>query len=325
MSYAEWRKAGDVLSPARVVGLALEKACQAAVKLDISRVTVEHTSPVDLWEGEHFWNGRWSRPRTCHVPLTAAHQRLTLYLLHRLSLWLHGIGLAFVDAVRPKVRAEGQGHRDLILRHTGTPRYCDGFLTTELKIGQVGSSGAAFEQYWRCVREKTEPVLKQALKHRSSPCAAGLLVFIGICDAETLGAKEPPLLVRAQLLHNKTPRSFVWGERLLDAGGLPTDACAPPQKRVRIGPSWDEIRAALSDHEHVFDGIPFVPLVRLFQALRSTCKSPGQKLETYKKTFGFKLGTDFLRKKASANAKGVAQYWVSWAAAGQIFQHQSLS
>lgn len=325
MSYAAWRKGGEVVTPARVVGLALERVCQAAVKYDISRVTLEHASPVELWEAEHFSSGRWSRPRKCQVPLTVGHKRLAVFLLQRLSLWLHSIGLGFVDAVRQKVRAEGQGHHDLILRHTGAPRYCDGFVTGELKIGQVGPDGAAFEAYWQCVRQKAEPVLKQALKHRSSPCAAGLLVFVGVCDAEGLSAKEPPLLVRAQLFRSEGRGAFAWGELLLNEGGLPEGSCAPPWKRCRRGPSWDEVRAALNDHEHVFDGAPFVPLVRLFQVLQSTCKSPGQKLETYKKIFGFKRGHEFLRGRKSASGKGPAPYWVSWAAAEKIYQHQTLS
>jgi hypothetical protein len=152
---------------------------------------------------------------------------------------------------------------------------------------------------------------------------AALLLFVGVCDRPDLCSREPPLLVRAQLAQLGETGSVVWGDRLLDRGVGPAETLPPPAKRRRTRPSWDETRAALCDEECEFNGVQFVPLTRLLKQVGSTCKSPGQKLETYAKVLGLKLGRDVLQRRCPPNTRGHVPYWVSWDAAAKIVHYEA--
>lgn len=321
MAYDAWRKSGELMTPTRVVGLAVERLWEAEVARDMSRVRADDCSTVALWGAQCLENGRWARPRTCVVPLRAMHMDLAYRIWQRVDLLLHGLGLAVVDAVRNKTRGEGTGQHDLVLKHCGVQRYCSGFLSAEVKVGQVEADGRAFEACWRCVQSKTADALKSVLRCRGSPYGAALLIFVGVCDSADLAAKDPPLLVRAQLMVVKASGIITWADRVLDR--TPPAAALPPAKRQRRGATWDEVRAAMRGHSQNFGGgTEYVPLARLFVALGSGCKSPGQKMKTYIKEFGFKLGTDFVRKRSPTSTRGGLPYWVTWAAAEQIANYE---
>lgn len=321
MAYSAWRKAGEVVTPARVVGLAVERLWQAEVSNDLSRVTPEHCSNVSLWSTQHWTNGRWGRPCTCVVALERMHMELAFYVWQRMCVLLHGLGLAVVEAVRSKARGEGSGQHDLILKHSGVSRYCSGFLSAEIKVGRVGADGRAFEPFWRRhVKGKTAEALKAVLRGRTSPFGAAMLIVVGVCDSEQLSAKDPPLLVRAQLMVVKSSGVAAWGDRILDHGPLPVTL--PPAKRQRRNAIWDGVRAAMHGHSQDFGGTEYFPLAQLFTALGSGCKSPGQKMQTYTKQFAFKLGRDFVRKRL-AGTRGSVPYWVTWAAAEKIAGYEN--
>ena len=69
---------------------------------------------------------------------------------------------------------------------------------------------------------------------RRTPFGATMLVLVGIADTDELLAREPPLLVKAQLLsldENDHPK---WGRVLLDRGVVSVEPPPPPPKR----PKW---------------------------------------------------------------------------------------
>ena len=52
--YSAWKKAGVVLLPCRVVGLALELLFKAKSEYDLSLVGPEHCASVELWKTQHL-------------------------------------------------------------------------------------------------------------------------------------------------------------------------------------------------------------------------------------------------------------------------------
>jgi len=323
MAYASWRKDGEEVTPARVVGLALEKLCKAEVDEDLSCVTADSCASVELWNGERFEKGRWVKRRTRRVPVLPVHQKLALYICHRLYLLLHTLGLAVADAVRSKSRAEGSGHHDLVLKHSSAQRYCGGFISAQLKTGQVDRDGTAFENFWRKLKDDTEDSFERVLSLRSTSFGAGLLIFVGVCDSADMSAVEPPLLWRAQLFLPLASGGASWGKCVVDKASLAAGSPSPPAKRRRRCPSWDEVRVAVQSHVCAFGGTEFVPTARLFEVLRSSCKSPGQRLEFFQKSLGLRSGRDFVRRRAATTkARGAVPYWVTWDAARKIAHYE---
>jgi hypothetical protein len=135
------------------------------------------------------------------VPVQVQHQSLALYMLQRLYAWLAGLGLAVAAAVKPKTRSEGQGQHDVVLKHAGHlcsgPFLCEGFLTGELKVRQVGVDGRAFRSAWEKAKAKNEEPLASVLQVSGSSFGAAVLIMIGICDEAALTAPKPPLMVKA--------------------------------------------------------------------------------------------------------------------------------
>ena len=88
--------------------------------------------------------------------------------------------------------------------------------------------------------------MARVLKLRRTSFGATMLVVFGVVDADDLLFREPPLIVRAQLLTLNASDEPKWGKVLLDRGVVPVEPLRPAPKRQRHGASWDEVRAALA-------------------------------------------------------------------------------
>ena len=231
--YSAWKKAGVVLLPCRVVGLALELLFKAKSEYDLSLVGPEHCASVELWKTQHLGrNQEWSAPQTCRVPVRSAHVQWALYLLRRLYAWISGLGLAVRDAIVTKTRSQGTGHHDLVLKHAGElasgPCHCSGQITVEVKVAVAGKDGRQFRAAWSAQKERCEASLGRVLKLPRTPFGAAVLLVLGICDAADLTANEPPLLVKAQILVLDASGEPTWGRILLDRGTIPVEPAPPP-------------------------------------------------------------------------------------------------
>lgn len=323
MAYDSYKKDGEVVTAIRVVGLSVEKLWQAEVARDISRVSADDCSPVEFWRTRRLSGNLWLPARTCLVPVDAVHKRLAFRVFQHLHALLHTLGLSVIAAVLPKTKTEGRGHHDIVLKHGGSARYCDGFMSAEIKVGEVSSSGGAFENYWRCLKRDAQAPMEQILKHASKRYGACLLIFVGVCDGKALARRESPLLVRVQVATVSGSGSFEWGRVLVDRPGSQTQPASPATKRRKVCSDWAAIQVELEMHQHTVEGIACVPLARLFMALASPCKSPGQKMGTYKKTCSLTEGVDFFRVRLPANSRGPCPYWVSWDAAKKIVHYET--
>ena len=314
------------MSPCRVVGLAAESLLAKVVEVDVSSVKQSDCSKVDLWNSQQRRHGVWSARGTHEVPVLAPHQALALYIVRRIVSWIAGLGVFLANAIVPKSRAEGTGHHDMKLGHASptAPRYCAGFISTELKIAQVGVNGRAFASAWDNQKGRCEESLAKVLKCRGSVYGAAMLIVVGVCDADELLAVEPPLLVKAQLLTVDASRAAKWGNVVLERGLVPVEPIPPPAKRMRKGRSWDEVRAFLRGKEAVMDGVERVKLLDLWKAIGCDSKSPAQKCETYsqEKCLGLVEGSDYLRAWHPRPSRGKMPYWVSWAAAAKIYSYE---
>ena len=185
MAYSSWKKQGEVVSPCRVVGLAVEALCEKEAENDISMLAVDSCSSVELW-GAQALDGRggWSRAGTCTVPVQRHHQSLAMYVVKKLYAWVAGLGLCVAAAVQPKSRPEGKGHHDLVLKHGGHlvagPFLCRGFLSAELKVRQVGVDGRGFRRAWDGAKENTEEALSMVLRAPNSKFGAAVLFVVGM-------------------------------------------------------------------------------------------------------------------------------------------------
>ena len=313
---------------ARVVGLALELLLKTESEQDVSTVTTGDCTTVELWATQCLLaDGSWGLAKTCVVPVLSGHQRLTLYIMKRLLVWVAGLGLAVKNAVVAKTRAEGTGHHDMIFKHTGTsPPYCKGFISTELKVSSVGKNGRKFMAAWAAEKGRCEEALVKVLDAKKTPFGATMLFLIGVADDEDLLMSEPPLLVRAQLLTLADDRSAKWGSILLDRGFVPVEPTPPPPKRARIGASWDEVRAVLASMEQDIDddGVLWARLLDLFKAIspKKTVKNPGQKLETYEKHLSLAEGRDFKRRRYPPTQRGSEAVWLTRHAVKKIYMYE---
>ena len=231
------------------------------------------------------------------------------------------------DAVVSKSRAEGAGHHDLVLNHIGTaPPYCTGFISTELKLSAVGENGRKFAAAWEAEKTRCQEAMARVLRMRRTPFGATTLVLVDIADTDELLAREPPLLVKAQLLYLDENDHPKWGRVLLDRGVVSVEPPPPPPKRQRLGASWDEARASLSTKYHDIDedGIMRVRLLDLFKAISATKthKNPCQKLETYEKRLGLCAPTDFKRKRFPSSQRGSKAMWLSADAVKKIYDYE---
>jgi len=302
MAYASWRKGGEVLSACRVVGLACEMLCKAECDLDGSRLATHHCAVAEFWETEKLHgHDQWEAPKTCLVPVREVHRELALYLVQRLYGWISGLGLCVAGAVVAKTVVEGTGHHDLKLRHAmpKPPFYCQGFISMELKVSQVGRNGAAFSRSWEAVKKSSLVPMGRVLKASGSAYGACLLLLVGVCDGPELLDSEPPLLVKAQLVTLDAGGEPKWTRVVLDRGTVPTEPVLPKPKKQRRGASWDEVRASLHGKQAVFADVAHVRLLDLFRAISAskTVKNPGQKVETYKGHLHLAEGRDFMRKR----------------------------
>ena len=329
MAYETWKKEGCILVAARVVGLALEMLCKAEADNDMSVVGLEHCVAASFWYTQKLLqNGLWSSPGTYRVPLLPAHQRLTFYMWQRLYNWIAGLSLVVADAVVPKSRAEGEGHHDLVLKHGGPkgPFYCNGFISTELKVSSVGPKGRGFQAKWAEWKEKCMTALGRVLRVNGTRFGAAMLLLIGVCDDETLLADTPPLIVRAQLLTLDEHGTPQWGNILLDKGTVPVERDPPPPKRQRKGASWDEVRANLNGKwaDINEDGVECVRVLDLYKAIdpRKVAKSPGQKIVTYEKHLGFKRGEHYFQMSYPSRGRGSEPYWLTLAAAQAVYAYE---
>jgi hypothetical protein len=328
VAYTSWKKQGRLLLACRVVGLALEALFSAECEQDFSCVTTEHCSSVEFWSTKHMdAEGVWSRPDTCAVPVLAVHRRLAVYLMKRLLVWLAGLGLTVKSAVVPKTRLEGSGHHDLVLKHTGTAQpYCQGFISTEVKISAVGENGRKFAAVWEAEKTRCEAAMARVLGLHRTPFGATMLVVIGIADGEELLSREPPLIVKAQLLTLNCNHVAKWGKVLLDRGTVPVEPSPPAPKRLRRGASWDEVRAALATKQHDIDddGIMRVRLLDLFKAISATKtnKNLGQKLKTYESYLQLSQPQDFKRKRFPASQRGQNSIWLTMDAVQKIYDYE---
>ena len=271
MAYANLKKGGETVVPCRVVGIVLEELCEAETNADLSTLTEDSVTHVDLWRTQKLQgDGSWSSPGVCKVRAADVHRCLALYLLHRLYKWVSGLGLAVVAAKKPRTRGEGSGHHDLVLKHAGHlckgPFLCEGFISTELKLRQVSTSGRGFKAAWEQKKKDVEEALSKVLLVPQPRFGAVLLLMIGICDAEPLEATEPPLMVKAQLLVRDESGGVRWSSVLLDQGTIPVAIAPPPPKRQRAGRSWDEVRAKQDGRwaDLYEDGVEYVRLLDLF-------------------------------------------------------------
>ena len=228
----------------------------------------------------------------------------------------------------PKTMAEGSGHYDMKLGHASmvVSRYCAGFISAELKVAQVGVNGRAFACAWENNKNWCVQSMSKVLKCKGSRYGAAMLILVGVCDAQELLRKEPPLLVKAQLLNLDAQKNSKWGGVVLERGLVPVDPTPPPAKRLRLGRSWDEVRAFLQGKEVFIEGILRVRLFDLYQAINCTSKSPSQKFETYSKDacLGLREGVDYIQQWHPAPARGKPPHWISWDAALKIYKYEVL-
>ena len=331
MAYSNWSKGGEILSPCRVVGLAVEVLCKKEVVQDISTLTTDSCDHVQMWETKFLCaDGSWSTPGTRKVSLRTPHQALALYLLHRLYGYIAGLGLAVAAAVQPKTRQEGHGHHDLVLKHAGHlcqgPFLCQGFLSTELKVRQVGVDGRGFQAAWAGAKKNNKESLAKILQVAKPGFGATLLFMIGICDDGALLAPKPPLIVKAQMLVLGEDHKAKWSSVLLDKGVLPVEVPAPPPKRQRTGRSWDEVRAQIFDKwaDIEGDGVECVRFLDLYRAIdpQKVAKCPGQKIETYGKYLGFKRGEHYFQKAYPSRGRGSEPYWLTFSAAQAVYVYE---
>ena len=331
LAYQRWRKAGELLLPVRVVGLALELLFLAENQYDLSMVRADHCAVVHFWATQRRRaDGDWAVEQTCAVPLLAAHAQLTLYLMRRLYKWIAGLGFVVKDAVVNKLRVEGKGHHDLVLKHSGAfasgPFYCHGLVSLEVKVTTVGPTGRRFKAAWDAERARCAGTLAQVLRVRDTAFGAAALLVIGVCDNDDLRATEPPLFVKMQLLTLDAHGQARWGAILLDRGSVPVEPAPPPARRQRIGASWDEVRAALAPKEHDIDqdGVMWVRLLDLFKAISPTKPSsnPGQKITTYETHLVLSTPQDYKRRRIPASQKGSPSVWLTWAAARKVYDYE---
>ena len=328
MEYSRWKKDARVLTPCRVVGLALETLF--ALEAQFGCVGAGQVRRVSFWKTKELGeSGSWSEPKSCLVPVLAVHQSLTLYILSRLYGWLAGLGLVVVEAVVRRSNREGSGHHDLKLKHAIPlkPLYCNGFVSMEVKVSQVGATGRFFAGVWDDYKKECMAAMARLLKIQGTRYGAAVLLLVGVCDSEGLLAREPPLLVKAQLLVLGADGEAKWGRVLLDRGTVAVTPTPPPTKRQRQGASWDEVRASLHDKKEEFDDIEYVRLLDLFKAISATktTKNPGQKMVTYQKHLGLKRAHDFMQRRYPVGARGSEPYWLTWAAAARIYSYEVLT
>jgi hypothetical protein len=328
MAYIKWKKEGKLLTPCRVVGLALEILFKYESESGI--VEAGQCGRAEFWGTQEVdGDGNWSGAKTCFVPVLAAHQVLALYILQRMYHWISGLGLSVVDAIVPKSRREGTGHHDLKLKHAvpQKPFYCQGFLSMEVKVSQVGPIGRGFEKAWDSLKKDSMAAMARVLQVPGSVYGAAILFLVGVCDSVELLAKEPPLLVKAQLLVLDATGKPKWSTVLLEKGTVPVEPKPPPPKRQRQGASWDEVRACLHGKTMDFEGVVYVRILDVFKAISTnkTSKSPGQKIATYQKVLNFAEGTHYIRKRYPAKQRGSEAYWLTWpAAASKVYQYETV-
>ena len=106
---------------------------------------------------------------------------------------------------------------------------------------------------------------------------------------------------------------------------MPVEPSPPPAKRLRLGRSWDEVRAYLQGKEVFIDGVERVRLLDLYKAIGCTSKSPSQKLATYSACLRLREGDDYIQMWYPAPARGKPPYWVCWHAALKIYNYEVLS
>ena len=316
------------MTPCRVVGLGVETLLRKMIDVDITCVKHSDCSQVELWKSECLKNGIWSACGTHDVPMLVPHQVLALYILHRLANWISGLGLCVVDAIVPKTRSEGTGHHDMKLSHASmnVSRYCAGFISAELKVAHVGVNGRAFARAWDNSKTRCAQAMTNVLTCRGSRYGAAMLILVGVCDAEDLLRNDPPLLVKAQLLTVDAQTNPKWGSVVLERGLVPVEPTPPPAKRLRLGRSWDEVRAYLQDKEASIDDVERVRLLDLYIAIGCTSKTPSQKLATYSKDtcLGLRGGIDYIQVWHPVPARGKPPYWISWSAALKIYRYEVL-
>ena len=331
MAYSKWSKNGEALFPCRVLGLALEVLCEKEVALDMSTLNPDSCKHVEVFNTKlRLADGSWSTACKRKVPLHSSHQSLALYLLHRLYAYVAGLGLAVAAAVQPKSKAEGSGHHDVILKHARHHCHgkflCEGFISTELKVRQVGVGGKGFQGAWAQAKHENAEALAKVLQSPKSAFGAALLFMIGVCDDETMMATAPPLIVKAQMLKLDGDGKAKWSSVLLDKGVLPVEVPAPPPKKLRAGRSWDEVRAQLVNKwvDIEGDGIQCVRVLDLFGAIdpQKLAKNPGQKIVTYEKRLAFKRGMHYFQKSYPCRARGSEPYWLTAAAAQMVYVYE---
>ena len=103
-------------------------------------------------------------------------------------------------------------------------------------------------------------------------------------------------------------------------------SAAPLAKRLRLGRSWDEVRAYLQGREVSIDGIERVRLLDLYIAIKCASKALSQKLETYPKDtcLGLRAGVDYIQMWHPAPSRGKPPYWISWDATLKIYRYEVL-
>lgn len=316
------------MTPCRVVGLGIEALLSKMMEVDLTCVEHSGCSKVELWNAQRLSNGVWSKCGTHEVPLLIPHQMLALYILHRLTSWISGLGLCVVDAIVAKTRLEGTGHHDIKLGHASltVTRYCTGFVSSELKVAHVGVNGRAFGSAWENSKTRCVDAMSRVLTCRGSKYGAAMLILVGICDTEDLLRRDPPLLVKAQLLNTDGLGNCKWGNVVLERGLVPVEPTPPPAKRLRRGRSWDEVRASLQGKELLIDGIERLRLLDLYTAIECASKTPSQKLVTYSKDTCIRLreGVDYFQMWYPSPARGKPPYWIGWDAALKIYNYEVL-
>jgi hypothetical protein len=331
-AYSAWRKAGELLFPCRVVGLALELLFHAESQFDLSMVCADHCSSVQFWATQHQRaDGTWGAKQTCSVPVLPVHSRLALYLLRRLYVLIAGLGLVVKDAVVNRSRTEGTGHHDLVLKHAGQlaqgPFYCSGLISLEVKVAVAGPNGRRFAAAWDAQKERCAGALARVLRAPATPFGAAALLVVGICDDDGLLAPEPPVFAKMQLLTVDGSNQPKWGSILLDRGCVPVQPAPPPPRRQRVGRSWDEVRADLGSRQADIDGdgAQRVRLLDLFKAISAskTNKNLGQKLVTYGEHLGLRTPADYKRKRFPANQRGSEAVWLTWVAARRVYDYET--
>ena len=237
--------------------------------------------------------------------------------MHGLSFHLGKcILLSVNDAIVNRSRREGRGHHDLVLKHAGNlangPFYCHGFITMEVKVTVAGLNGRRFRAAWEAEKERCEEALARELRSPRRPFGAAALLVIGICDNDDFLARDPPLLVKSQLLTLNDSDEPKWGQLLIDRGAYLIEPDPPPPRRQRVGASWDEVRARLQGKEQEIDGddVKWVRLLDLFVAIsaQKTNKNPGQKLVTYQKFLGLLEPSDCKRKNSQRPEREVSLF-----------------